>query len=177
MQIGKQFPMNVRALRLIEAVFPMMLYIRAGREGEFPLNLYACKEMMPYFFAAVHVNYARCGLCYLLTMSRLPSGILDNFKKGKHALRHQQGIWNGIWSGMMIETSYMKFGKGPSSVIGKTTKPRIVQIWAKSPHSCGGVLKEFAMIRDKDNGHMNIHKEEGNARIKNDEIESPLNFP
>ena len=57
---------------LIRPVFLMMLFVRAEREGEFPLHLYACRQMIPYFFAAGHVNYARYGLCHLLSMSRLP---------------------------------------------------------------------------------------------------------
>ena len=44
---------------LLKPVFLILLYIRAEREGEFVLHLYACKKMMPYFFAAGHVNYAR----------------------------------------------------------------------------------------------------------------------
>ena len=49
---------------LIKAVFLMMLYIHAEREGEFGLCLYTCKQMMPYFFAVAYVNYARYGLFY-----------------------------------------------------------------------------------------------------------------
>ena len=37
----------------------MMLYIRAEREGDWPLHLEAVKQMMPYFYASGHVNYAR----------------------------------------------------------------------------------------------------------------------
>ena len=32
----------------------LMMYVRAEREGEFGLHLYACKEMMAYYFAAAH---------------------------------------------------------------------------------------------------------------------------
>ena len=73
-----------------------MLFIRAERQGEFPLHLYACKKMLPYFFAAGNINYARYGFCYLTTMSKLPPNILDKFLQGEHVLRHKQGIWNGI---------------------------------------------------------------------------------
>ena len=59
-------------------------------------------------------------------MSRLPPTIFDQFLKGEHVLRYREGIRNGIWSDMMIETSYMKFG--PNGIIGKTTKPRALQI-------------------------------------------------
>ena len=74
---------------LIRPVLLMMLFVRAEREGEFPLHLYACHQMIPYFFAAGHINYARYGLCYLLTMSGLPPTILDQFLKGEHVLRHR----------------------------------------------------------------------------------------
>ena len=47
---------------LIRPVFLMMLFVRTEREGEFPLHLYACCQMILYFFAAGHVNHARYGL-------------------------------------------------------------------------------------------------------------------
>ena len=41
---------------LIKPVLLMMQFMRAEREGEWALNLHACKEMIPYFFAANHTN-------------------------------------------------------------------------------------------------------------------------
>ena len=156
---------------LIRPVFLMMLFIRAEREGEFPLHLYACKEMLPYFFAAGHINYARYGICYVMTMSALPKNVLHQFLQGEHILHHKQGIWNGIWSDMMIETSYMKFGKGPTGIIGKTTKPRTINIWAKSQHTCSEVLQDLDSLRCKDEQNMTTHKEERRGRIKSDHID------
>jgi len=40
-------------------MFVMMKYIRAEREADWPLHLAAVAEMMPYFFASGHFNYAR----------------------------------------------------------------------------------------------------------------------
>ena len=90
--------------------------MRAEREGEFALHLYACNEMMPYFFAAGHYNYARYGLCYLRVMERFSNDVLKSFMKGEHVMRHQDGLFNSIWSDMAIETTCMKFGKGPSGI-------------------------------------------------------------
>ena len=36
-----------------------MLYIRAEREGDWPLHMEAVKQMLPYLYASGHVNYAR----------------------------------------------------------------------------------------------------------------------
>ncbi len=54
---------------LVKPVYIMMLFVRAEREGDWPLHLWAVKEMLPYFFAASHINYARYGLW---SMEKLP---------------------------------------------------------------------------------------------------------
>jgi len=41
---------------LLKPVFVMMLYVRAEREGDWPLHLHAVKLMLPYFFASGHIN-------------------------------------------------------------------------------------------------------------------------
>lgn len=43
---------------LIKAVFIMMTFIRAEREGDWSLHLGAFSQMMPNFFAAGHIHYA-----------------------------------------------------------------------------------------------------------------------
>ena len=124
--------------------------------------------MMPYFFASGHMNYARYGICYLRTMHKLPKCILEAFMRGEHVMRHQDGIWNGIWSDMMIETTYMRYGKGPGGIIGVTTQPRTVQIWTESLPACTEVLKDLDEVRGKNSKVKSYHKEESNTRITND---------
>ena len=83
-------------VNFIRPVMLLLIYIRAEREEDFALHLYACCKMMPYFFPAGHTNYALYGLCYVRTMNKLPGNILDAFMKGEHVMRHQDGLWNGI---------------------------------------------------------------------------------
>ena len=148
-----------------------MLHIRAGREGEFGLHLYTCKQMMPYFFAAGHVNYARYALCYIKTMEKLLIAVLHPFLRGEHVARHQEGIWNAIWVDMLIETTFMRYEKGPTGLIGVTTKPRAVQIQPKSLHFCYTVLKDLDDLREKEEPIKTYFKEESHARIVSDEID------
>ena len=68
---------------LSNRVLIMMLFIRAEREAEWPLHLLVVKLMMPYFFSAGHLNYARYGLYYLSSMERLPDDILVQFMEGR----------------------------------------------------------------------------------------------
>ena len=182
MLTGKNFPMNVRAMRLlaeellrdviskgklrnhgdfmgvledlalnsrttklwvdvfIKPVLIMMLYVRAEREGDWPLHLQAVKLMIPYFFASRHVNYARYGLYYLRSMEALPENVLKHFMKGAHVMRHIPGLWNGIWSDMYIETTFMRYGHGKAGIIGIPLKPETLKTWALSLHVWGSCL-------------------------------------
>ena len=98
---------------MIKPVHLMMFYVRAEREGGFALHLHYCKMMMPNFFATKHNNYITFGIFYINTIEKLPKTVLKQLLKGEHVMRHQRGIWNAIWSDMLIETSYMKVGKIP----------------------------------------------------------------
>ena len=95
----------------------MMSYVRAEREGDWILHFYCVKAMMPYFFAAGHQNYARLGLVYLRAIENLPNNVLPHFLKGQHLMRHMNGLWNGIWSDMFIESTFMRYGHGRSGIV------------------------------------------------------------
>ena len=44
---------------LIKPVLLMMVFVRAEREADWPLHMWAVAEMIPYFFASSPCNYAR----------------------------------------------------------------------------------------------------------------------
>ena len=50
--------------KLIKPVFLIMAFVRTASEGDWPLHLYVCSQMLPYFFAAGHSIYARYGSYY-----------------------------------------------------------------------------------------------------------------
>lgn len=102
---------------LIDPVFLMLMYIRAEREGAFLLHLYCCWKMIPYLFAAGHWNYARDGIVYLYSMEKMPHNLLKKFMDGEHIIRIKEGLFNGIWSDMAIESTYMKVGKGKMIIL------------------------------------------------------------
>ena len=74
--------------------------------------------MIPYFAAAGHWHYLRYSIVYLMKMSKLPNVVLNKFLNGEHAMRHENGLWNSIWSDQMIESTVMRYGKGPTGMIG-----------------------------------------------------------
>jgi len=151
----------------IKPVFIMMLYVRAKREADWPLHLVAVKQMLPYFFASSHVNYARYGLYYLRSMESLGQEELSKFMKREHVMHHFPGLWNGIWSDMFIETTFMHYGHGPGGIIGITLKPETLKTWTLGLHICCRLEQDIAEIV----GGINVrdtHKEETKARIASD---------
>ena len=68
---------------LVKPIFIMMLFVRAEREPDWPLQLWAVKEMLPYFFAAGHCNYARYATYHLHSMEKL--------QKKSAAMLHERG--------------------------------------------------------------------------------------
>ena len=181
MLLGKNFPQNTRALRivveeilnplvkestsfdnlmdllkdksqqsrtaklwvecLIKPVFLMMMFVKAEREANWLLHLECVERILPYFFAAGHVNYARYGMFYLQDMQRLPTEVLAHFLKGEHVMRHRAGLWNAIWSDMFIESTFMRFGKSTGGLVGITLKPSALSRWALSLHACSNLTK------------------------------------
>ena len=127
---------------LILPIFLMLMYIRSEREGELALHLWAVNEMMPYFFAAGHVRYARYGLLYLRSMQKLHGEVLERFLKGEHVQRCTQGLWNGIWTDMFIETTYMRYGPCARWTHRKTLNEKAVRTWAMSLHTCSRLMKD-----------------------------------
>ena len=76
--------------------------------------------MVPLFFSARHVHYARYAFYYLPTVEGLPDGILEQLINGQHIMHHNVSLFNGICSDMAIEITFMRFGHGQSGIIGIT---------------------------------------------------------
>ena len=58
-------------LLYLEIVQVLLLFVRATRENNFELHLSAVRSMLPWFFVADRVHYARYGTMYWLEMSCL----------------------------------------------------------------------------------------------------------
>ena len=127
--------------------------------------------MLPYFFSAGHQHYARYDTYYLNDMRRLPSSIEKKCLRGEHTTRHRRELWNGICSDMLIETTFMKYGKGPGGLIGITLQQGSVKKWAYSLHVLTQILHDLDEMRNaRSTKEVTVHKEEKPGRIKADAI-------
>ena len=64
------------------------------------------------------------------------SEILYEFMKGNHVMRHNPGLWKGIWSDMFIESTFMRYGHEAGGLVGLTLQQSAVSRWALSLHVC-----------------------------------------
>ena len=111
---------------LIWPLFWIMRFVRAGREADWPLHIDTLKRMLSFFAAAGYWYYFRYAIVYLIKISKLPKERLGNYIDGEHAMRYQNGIWNAIWFDMLIETTFMHYGHGPTGMRLSMKKPLMV---------------------------------------------------
>ena len=88
--------------------------------------------------------------------------------KGEHVMHHFPGLWNGIWSDMYIETTFMRYGHEKSGIIGVTLKPETMEVWCLSSKLEQDLV---CLIEPDDNGKQDKHKEESNGRIDSDKVD------
>ena len=77
---------------LLKPVFLTMDFIRAEREGNFPLHVATLKSMHPYYFATGRTNYATSVSSYLMSIECLPVDMFKGLVEGNHVMRHKKGI-------------------------------------------------------------------------------------
>ena len=57
-------------------------------------------------------------------MQKLPADVPKKFMAGEHVMRHQKGVWKGVWSDMYIEITFMRHRKCPRGLVGIALKPK-----------------------------------------------------
>ena len=86
-------------------------------------------------------------------------------------MHHNPGLFNGIWSDMAIEITFMRYGHGQSGIIGITLRPETLKTWAYGLHACNTVVSNLDAMRTQEKFEptsQTHHKEEAKARIQTD---------
>ena len=76
---------------LIKPTLLALHLLRAQRDGDFLLQQVSLEAMMPYFFAAGHMNYARYITWYLRNVENLPTTAKNDLMEGAYVCRHSDG--------------------------------------------------------------------------------------
>ena len=101
-------------------------------------------------------------------MQRLRGDMLEKFLQGEHVMRHLKGHWNATWSDMLIETTYIRHGKGilrQGGLIGKTVNPEQVKKIFTTFHSFMETRNNLNKILEIDGASSKKHREEQKHRL------------
>ena len=102
-------------------------------------------------------------------MEALPKDLLPEFLKGSHVICHKLGLWNGIWSHIFTETTFMHYGHESGGLVSITLKPDTVAKWILSLHICSQLRQNLASMKDGHNTEViTTHTEEKRQRILTD---------
>ena len=135
------------------------VFIRAERESDWLRHLFCVGQMLAYFFAAGHSNYARYGTWYVLEMQgALPAAARQLFLNGDHVCRHRSGVWNSVFSDQFDEQTCIRYGKAKGGLVGITLNADQVSGWVLSYHICKTVsLAMDDMFDNEDDSEMGRH--------------------
>lgn len=81
-------------------------FIKAERTGEWKLHLQAVYDMLPYFAATGHIQYAKSAYIYLQQMHDLEKShptLYTSFIEGQHVVRRSNRFWAGLSTDLVIE--------------------------------------------------------------------------
>ena len=168
---------------LIKPTLLALQLLRAQRDGDSLLQQVSLEAMMPYFFAAGHMNYARCITWYLRNVDNLPTTAKNDIMEGAHVCRHSDG-GTAVPADQFGEQTYIRRGKGAGGLRGISTNAEQVAVWVGSFSVCAHLdLAIEAMYCHEDAGEKpfggtegeckmeNKHKDEGERRRKMDKTD------
>ena len=120
------------------------------------------------FICLCAFQLARYGLLYLRSTQHIHPEFLKRFMAGKHIMHHTDGLWNSIWSDVFIESTYMRYGYGPSGIIGVTLSKTTLAVWALSQNTMGQMANDVAKLDNHQERVVLRQKEERPIRINDD---------
>lgn len=156
----------------MEMVQTLLLFIRAQREGNWELHLYAFKRMLPLFFRYNHTNYARWGTVYINEMHQLPNEVQKEFRAGNFVVKRSLQKFNQVDPDQSQEW-LNAVGKKGGGIVGITKTSSALSRWALSYNLRSHISMEtrelYNLTRDSDEGL--VHNESTNGRRKVDNQE------
>ena len=104
---------------LIEPMFTIMMFV-----PDWPLHLCAVVKMLPYFFAPVLFNTYAIG-CNVPSFNAIAAPWFTERMTGERAMRHQDGLWNAIWSDLFIDATYMPVSSRKETWLQRHIQPKL----------------------------------------------------
>ena len=94
----------------------ILLFLRAERTGDWKLHIYSVRKMIPLFYSAGHLAYAKSARLYVQQMDDLSEKMsTDQFEQfttsGYFTIRRSEHFWGGNFTDQTIEQELMRLLK------------------------------------------------------------------
>jgi hypothetical protein len=90
----------------------MKKFIDSERRGDWDGHLVCVQQMIPFFHASGHFQYAKCAHLYVQDMIQLeynhPQAYKEFAEKAYFTINRTGTPWSGVWSDMVIEQTLMR---------------------------------------------------------------------
>lgn len=155
-------------LQYTEMIQLLRCFIRSERTGNWKLHLSTLRKMLPYFAAAGHNHYAKCGYIYLQQMLQLSVTYPEAhniFSNGDFIVRRSDRYWGGIACDLTIEQTLMRSIKSQGGMTrgrGMDEKQRL--IWVQSMPECIEINNAMQHLTDQHYETSEQHKDCGVSR-------------
>ena len=130
---------------VMELELCIMVYVRSLRQGSFTMYLDALTELVPWFCALDHTNYARWMPVYLRDMAELSTKhpqIAKEFNEGNFTVQKT----NRVFSAIAIDHAHEQNNaliKGDGGAVGLTDNPPALRRWMIAGPEVARVIQEF----------------------------------
>lgn len=137
----------------------VLIFVRAHRTINFDLYVEALEELIPWFFALDHINYARWLPIHIRDMRSVPGTILEEFRRCWVLQKSRN-----VFSCMALDQAHEQNNyllKGSGGIIGLTENPASLRRWIVAGPEQAHLLKEFESQLSPDTGesHWQHHEQ------------------
>ncbi|CAK1580968.1 unnamed protein product [Parnassius mnemosyne] len=132
----------------------MKKYINFERCGDWDGHLACVQQIIPFFHASGHFQYAKCAHIYVQDMMQLKNSHPQTYKefaeKGFFTINRTGTPWAGVWSDMVIEQTLMRSMKSSGGLTrGRGITDSVLAKWVCGSPGCTAIctsLEEFAEV-------------------------------
>ena len=164
----------VVTLRVDCLITPTLLTLQllhAQSDGDFLLQQLSLRAMVPYFFAAGRMKYARYMTWYLRNVDNLPTAVKNDIMEGAHVCHHSD-CGTAVPADLFGEQTYIRRGKGADRTGLRDIYMNAEQdgVWVGSFSACAHLdLAIEAMYCHEDAGEKPLGGTEGECKTGNRE--------
>ncbi len=153
---------------VMELKLCILVYVRSLRQSSFQMYLDALTEIVIWFFALDHTNYARWLPVHLKDMTELSTmhpEVAKEFNNGKFTVQKTNRVFSAIATDHAHEQNNALI-KGEGGAVGLTDNPSALRRWMVAGPEVARVIEEFHNQQYHCGGEVTIHHHDQTSSVQ-----------